>query len=103
MQCSFRRNQQTPFLRFPGEIRNKIYRYAFDKAIEFYIDHRGRSSIKTAVQNRLSLLTVCRIICAESRMFPFVGPISTQLSIPQCPEMMRSGTFLRTVEKNCPF
>ncbi|KAF1997455.1 hypothetical protein P154DRAFT_605626 [Amniculicola lignicola CBS 123094] len=74
-------NKNSPFLKLPAELRNKIYNYALG---DYLIDMKGYSSRKNRVYkiqsigqpaeccryNPFNLLRVCRQVYVETHMYP---------------------------------
>ncbi|OAG09062.1 uncharacterized protein CC84DRAFT_1174433 [Paraphaeosphaeria sporulosa] len=70
----FERNQQqSPFLRLPGEIRNKIYGYVFETVPECFIYLMGTLRIPEWNSGCFHLSTVCRTMYKETRFLCFTN------------------------------
>lgn len=66
---SFERNQrESPLLRLPGEIRNKIYGYVYDTPPEYALDMGSMMRVTGRNKRRHHLSTVCRTIYKEVRL-----------------------------------
>ena len=71
-----RNQEESPLLRLPAEIRNRIYEYALGLGRTFRMDIRRNANLvgvdkKSKEKNCLSLLRACRQIYAEAVLIPF--------------------------------
>ncbi|KAL5459142.1 hypothetical protein PMIN06_002993 [Paraphaeosphaeria minitans] len=70
----FERNQeQSPLLRLPGELRNKIYGYVFDRAPESFLHFGGTLRMTEWNSGRFHLSTACRTTYKETRLLCFAN------------------------------
>ena len=80
MRCRVKSNQESPLLRLPPEIRNKIWEYTLGhnilKPIRVRLGWRSYKhrwiSRRNESQINLSLLATCRQIYSEGALMPFV-------------------------------
>jgi hypothetical protein len=73
-RCSFQRNQQNSrFLRLPGEIRNKIYGYLFEDI--FFTKTNSSFFAQRSIPERLHVLAVCRSVYKDTRLLLFAGAV----------------------------